>query len=43
MRQAAPTNLRQADALVGLLAGGLSAAGYALHCTADSLPFVALW
>jgi hypothetical protein len=43
MRQAAPTNFRQAGALVGLLAGGLSAAGYALHCTADSLPFVALW
>ncbi|MBI2740327.1 MAG: DUF1109 domain-containing protein [Rhodospirillales bacterium] len=43
MRQAAPTNFRLAGALVGLLAGGLSAAGYALHCTADSLPFVALW
>lgn len=43
MRQAAPTNFRQAGALVGLLAGGLSAAGYALHCTADSLPFVAPW
>ena len=43
VRQAAPTNLRRAGALAGLAAGGLSAAGYALHCTADSLPFVAVW
>ncbi|MBN9088056.1 MAG: DUF1109 domain-containing protein [Reyranella sp.] len=43
VRQAAPTNLRRAGALAGLVAGGLSAAGYALHCTADSLPFVAIW
>jgi hypothetical protein len=43
MRQAAPTRLRQAGALAGLVAGGLSATGYALHCTADSLPFVAIW
>jgi hypothetical protein len=42
-RQAAPTHLRRAGALAGLVAGGLSAAGYALHCTADSLPFVAVW
>lgn len=42
-RQAAPTHLRRAGALAGLVAGGLSAAGYALHCTGDSLPFVALW
>ncbi|TAJ81802.1 DUF1109 domain-containing protein [Reyranella sp.] len=43
VRQAAPTNLRRAGALAGVVAGGLSAAGYALHCTADSLPFVAVW
>lgn len=43
MRQAAPTHLRGAGALVGLVAGGLGAAGDALHCTADSLPFVATW
>ncbi len=42
-RQAAPTDLRRAGALAGLLAGSTSAAGYALHCTADSLPFVAIW
>jgi hypothetical protein len=43
VRQAAPTHLRRAGALAGLVAGGLSAAGYALHCTDDSLPFVAIW
>ncbi|MGQ0583156.1 MAG: NrsF family protein [Reyranella sp.] len=43
VRQAAPTHLRQTGALAGLVAGGLSSAGYALHCTADSLPFVAVW
>lgn len=43
VRQAAPTHLRRAGALAGLVAGGLSAAGYALHCTADSLAFVAIW
>lgn len=43
VRQAAPTDLRLVGALAGLVAGGLSAAGYALHCTADSLPFVAIW
>lgn len=43
VRQAAPTHLRRTGALAGLVAGGLSATGYALHCTADSLPFVAVW
>jgi len=43
VRQAAPTNLRRAGALVGLIAGSVSATGYALHCTDDSVPFVALW
>lgn len=43
VRKGAPTDLTRAGALSGLLAGGLSATGYALHCTADSLPFVALW
>ncbi len=43
VRQAAPTNLRAAGALVGLVAGCISAMGYALHCTDDSVPFVALW
>jgi len=43
VRQAAPTDLVRAGALAGLVAGGVSAAAYALHCTDDSLPFVALW
>jgi hypothetical protein len=43
MRRAAPTNLLLAGAFSGLVAGGISAIGYALHCTDDSLPFVALW
>ena len=43
LRRAAPTNLVRAGALGGLLAGAVSAAGYALHCSDDSLPFVALW
>lgn len=43
MRRMAPTDLTRAGAVAGLVAGGLSAVGYALHCTDDSLPFVALW
>lgn len=42
-RLAAPTDLTRTGALAGLLAGGVSATAYALHCTDDSLPFVALW
>jgi hypothetical protein len=43
VRRMAPTNLTRAGALAGLVAGGISATGYALHCTDDSLPFIALW
>jgi hypothetical protein len=43
VRQMAPTDLVRTGALAGLAAGCLSAAGYALHCADDSLPFVALW
>ena len=43
VRKAAPTNLLRAGAFSGLVAGGISAIAYALHCTDDSLPFVALW
>lgn len=43
VRQAAPTDLRRAGAFAGLVAGGISAMAYALHCTDDSLPFVAVW
>lgn len=43
MRLAAPTDLTRTGALAGLVAGGVSATVYALHCTDDSLPFIALW
>jgi len=43
VRKGAPTNLVRAGALAGLVAGGISAIGYALHCTDDSLPFIAVW
>lgn len=43
VRQTAPTDLARAGALAGLVAGTVSAIGYALHCTDDSLPFIALW
>jgi hypothetical protein len=43
VRQSAPTNLARAGAFAGLIAGGVSAMGYALHCTDDSLPFIAVW
>lgn len=43
VRKAAPTNLVRTGAFAGLIAGGVSAMAYALHCTDDSLPFVAVW
>jgi len=43
IRRAAPTNLARTGAFAGLVAGGVSAMAYALHCTDDSLPFVAVW
>lgn len=42
-RKAAPTNLERAGAFAGLIAGGMSAVAYALHCTDDFLPFIAVW
>jgi hypothetical protein len=43
MRDFAPTNLTLAGAMAGRAAGGISAFVYALHCTDDSLPFIAVW
>ena len=43
VRRAAATNLVRAGAVAGLIAGGVSAMAYALHCTDDSMPFVAVW
>jgi hypothetical protein len=42
-QEGAPVNLRRAGASAGLLAGSLSAAGYAFHCTDDTAPFLAVW
>lgn len=42
-RSMAPTDLRRAGAVAGLVAGSISAAAYALHCSDDSVAFVALW
>ena len=43
VRNAAPTNLLRTGALAGLVAGGIGAMAYSLHCPNDSLPFVAFW
>ena len=43
VRQMAPTDLARTGALAGLVAGCLSATGYAFHCADDSVPFFALW
>jgi hypothetical protein len=43
VRRTAPTNLVRTGAVAGLIAGGVSAMAYALHCTDDSFPFVAIW
>ena len=41
-RRLAPTNLARAGAYIGLMAGGIGALGYALHCHDDSILFVAI-
>jgi len=43
VRQMAPTDLARTGAFAGLVAGCLSAIGYALHCSDDTVPFFALW
>lgn len=43
VRRTAPTDLVRTGAVAGLLAGAVSATAFALHCTDDSVPFVALW
>jgi hypothetical protein len=43
VRQMAPTDLTRTGAFVGLVAGCVSAIGYAIHCADDSVPFIALW
>lgn len=41
-RHFAPTNLKHAGFFIGLLAGGIGAIGYTLHCHHDSLAFVGI-
>jgi hypothetical protein len=43
VRQMAPTDLARTGAFAGLVAGCLSATGYALHCADDTVHFFALW
>ena len=43
VRQMAPTDLARTGAFVGLVAGCVSAIGYAVHCADDSVPFFVLW
>ena len=42
VRTLAPTNLMRTGTFLGLVAGGLGAIGYALHCHDDSIAFVAI-
>lgn len=42
-RFAAPTDLLKAGAFAGMTAGGAAALAYAIHCTDDSLSFLASW
>lgn len=43
LRQGAPTHLRRAGAIAGLVASAIGAVAYAFHCPDDSIPFIALW
>lgn len=43
LRQGAPTRAGLTGAVAGLLASGLAATLYAMHCTDDSPLFVAVW
>lgn len=42
VRRLAPTDLSRTGAYIGLLAGGIGAVGYALHCHHDSVAFVGI-
>jgi hypothetical protein len=43
LRREAPTNLARTGAVVGLVAGALGAAVFALHHPGGSIPFLVLW
>lgn len=42
-RMAAPTDPVKTGALAGIVAGAMGALAYALHCTDDSVSFIAVW
>ena len=42
-RMAAPTDPVKTGALAGIAAGAMGALAYALHCTDDSISFIAVW
>jgi hypothetical protein len=43
LRQGAPSRPKGTGAIAGLLAGGVTAALYTIHCPEDSLLFIAAW
>lgn len=43
LREGAPTRLKVCGAMAGTVAGGIGAAAYALACTSDTIPFIAIW
>ncbi|HWF01231.1 MAG TPA: DUF1109 domain-containing protein [Caulobacteraceae bacterium] len=43
VRGLAPTRLRLTGAMIGLAAGGVGAAVYALHCDEGAAPFLMVW
>jgi hypothetical protein len=43
LREGAPTRLKVCGAIAGIVAAGLGAAAYALTCTSDTIPFIAIW
>ncbi len=43
LRSLAPTRLRLAGAVAGLLAGARETFIYAFHCNESAAPFVAIW
>jgi hypothetical protein len=43
LRDGAPTRLRVCGAIAGIVAAGVGTAAYALSCSSDTIPFVAIW
>ncbi len=43
LREGAPTRLKLCGGVAGIVAGGIGAAAYALNCTSDTIPFIAIW